>query len=53
VSRCRSKLRFPVEERGSARIKQTQFSAHIDNVTKAIDGDEKQKYLGQRWPRAS
>lgn len=30
--------------------KQTRFFIRILNGTEAIDGDEKQKYIDQRWP---
>jgi type I restriction enzyme R subunit len=34
----------------AAATKQTQFFVRVANATKALDGDEKQKYLSQRWP---
>jgi type I restriction enzyme R subunit len=49
---------FPVEatvvhDKNGQHIKQTQFFVRVANGTKALDGDEKQKYLSQRWPRAT
>jgi type I restriction enzyme, R subunit len=46
---------FPVEatvvhDKNGQYIKQTQFFVRVANGTKAIDGDEKDKYLIQRWP---
>jgi hypothetical protein len=49
---------FPVEatvvhDRNGQHVKQTQFFVRVANGTKALDDDEKQKYLAQRWPAAA
>jgi hypothetical protein len=46
---------FPVDatvihDKNSEYVKQTQFFVRGANGTKALDDDEKQKYLAQRWP---
>lgn len=34
-------------------VKKTQFFVRIANGTKALSDDERQKYIGQRWPQSS
>ena len=46
---------FPVDatvvhDKNGQHVQQTQFFVRVANGTKALDSDEKQKYLGQRWP---
>ena len=46
---------FPVDatvvhDKNGQHVKQTQFFVRVANGTKALDDDEKQKYLAQRWP---
>ena len=49
---------FPVDatvvhDKNGQHVKQTQFFVRVANGTKALDDDEKQKYLAQRWPGAA
>ena len=39
-----------VQDKNGKHVKETQFFVRVANGTKALDDDEKQKYLAQRWP---
>jgi len=39
-----------VHDKNGQHIRRTEFFVRIGNGTKALDDDEKQKYLSQRWP---
>ena len=42
-----------LHDKNGQRFKQTKFFVRVANGTKALDEDEKQKYLSQRWPGAA
>ena len=42
-----------IHDKNGEYVKQTQFFVRVANGTKVFDGDEKQKYLAQRWPVAA
>jgi hypothetical protein len=42
-----------VHDKNGQHTKQTQFFVGVANGTMALDGDEKERYLRQRWPSAS